>query len=244
MSDRRQPQTKMETAYRALRRDILAARLSPGAPLRIATLCKDYGFGWTPLREALSRLEAERLVTAVSNRGFAVAPVSLRELADLSKARIPVEAALLEESIRRGGSDWEAGVVTAHYRLSRCGVPAAELSEAALNDWVEKHQAFHESLLAAADAAWLKHFYGQIWGQLSRHHIFLTVRPTLKAMARDGDGQAAAVAALQDAMALDQHTRLMELSLDRDAKGALALMKQHVTAAADAFAFTDGEKEA
>ncbi|WP_082143595.1 GntR family transcriptional regulator [Nitratireductor soli] len=239
--DEEKPRTKTEAAYLTLRRDILATRLMPGAPLRIGALRETYGLGWTPLREALSRLEAERLVTAVSNRGFAVAPVSRKELEDLSKARMAVEAALLEEAIRTGGNDWEGAVVTAHYRLSRCKIPAVGLSEAILLDWVQKHQEFHEALLSAADAAWLKHFYSQIWGQLCRHHIFLTVTPTLRAAAGNAVGHEAAVAALHDAMSLDQHTRLMELALDRDLEGALALMKQHVGLTVDVYTLADGQ---
>ncbi|RVD50589.1 GntR family transcriptional regulator, partial [Mesorhizobium sp. M8A.F.Ca.ET.023.02.2.1] len=76
--------TKTEAAYQLLRRDILTTRLMPGAPLKLSALRGTYGLGWTPLREALSRLEAERLVTAISNRGFAVAPVSRAELEDLA----------------------------------------------------------------------------------------------------------------------------------------------------------------
>src|SRR5690606_5355848 len=87
MDGRSEGANKTETAYRLLRRDILAARLMPGAPLKVNALRNAYGVGWTPLREALSRLEAERLVTAISNRGFAVAPVSRDELQDLTEAR-------------------------------------------------------------------------------------------------------------------------------------------------------------
>ena len=97
--------SKTEAAYRLLRRDILTTRLRPGAPLKLSTLRNSYGIGWTPLREALSRLEAERLVTSISNRGFAVAPVSRIELEDLSRARCVVDLPLLQESIEKGGHD-------------------------------------------------------------------------------------------------------------------------------------------
>ena len=48
--------SKTEAAYRLLRREILTTKLMPGAPLRLGALRKTYGIGWTPLREALSRL--------------------------------------------------------------------------------------------------------------------------------------------------------------------------------------------
>ena len=67
---------KIDQAYEHLKGDILATRLAPGAPLIIARLIERTGLGWTPLREALSRLEAENLVVSEPNKGYRVAPVS------------------------------------------------------------------------------------------------------------------------------------------------------------------------
>ncbi|MBC00591.1 MAG: GntR family transcriptional regulator, partial [Rhodobacteraceae bacterium] len=50
---------KTDEAFERLKADILNAALLAGTPLVIATLTERYGLGWTPLREALSRLEAE-----------------------------------------------------------------------------------------------------------------------------------------------------------------------------------------
>jgi len=145
--------TKTEAAYQLLRRDILTTRLMPGAPLKLSALRGTYGVGWTPLREALSRLAAERLVTAISNRGFAVAPVSRAELEDLARARMVVEMPLFLESIANGGREWEDAVVTTHYRLSRCKTAVEDPSDAAVDKWDESHEAFH-----AADQERLRRF--------------------------------------------------------------------------------------
>lgn len=220
--------SKTEAAYRLLRRDILTTRLMPGAPLKFSALRSAYGLGWTPLREALSRLEAERLVTAVSNRGFAVAPVSREELEDLARARMVVELPLLAESIERGDSDWEAAVVTAHYRLSRCKIAVDDSSDAAVDEWDEKHEAFHAALLSAATSSWLLRFRSTIADQLRRHHRFLGLSPTLRAAAGMKHGYEAAVAALREAMAIDSHTELMKAALDRDVERAKALMAAHI----------------
>lgn len=220
--------TKTEAAYRLLRRDILTTRLMPGAPLKLGVLRATYGVGWTPLREALSRLEAERLVTASSNRGFAVAPVSREELEDLARARLVVELPLLLESMQKGGSEWEEAVVTAHYRLSRCKIAPDDPSDEAVDEWDEKHEAFHEALLAAATSSWLFRFRSTISDQLRRHHRFLGLAPTLRAAAGMTDGYEQAVAALREAMALEHHTALMEAALDRDMERARTLMAAHI----------------
>ncbi|MEP9372391.1 GntR family transcriptional regulator [Mesorhizobium sp. KR1-2] len=220
--------TKTEAAYQTLRKDILETRLSPGQHLKLGVLRSAYGLGWTPLREALSRLEAERLVTAVSNRGFAVAPVSRAELEDLTRARQVIEVPLFIESIQNGGADWEEAVVTAHYRLSRCRLAVDDPSEATVNEWDEKHQAFHAALLSAATSRWLLRFRDTISDQLRRHHRFLGLAPTLRAAAGLKRGYEEAVAALREAMALEHHTDLMEAALDRDIERARKLMTEHI----------------
>ncbi|MGH6809095.1 MAG: GntR family transcriptional regulator [Ensifer adhaerens] len=220
--------TKTESAYRLLRRDILATRLRPGAPMKLSALRESYGIGWTPLREALSRLEAEGLVTAISNRGFAVAPVSREELDDLTRARSVVEIPLLIESIEKGDSAWESAVVTAHYRLSRCKIAVENVSESEIDEWDEKHAAFHAALIGAASSSWLSRFQATISDQLRRHHRFLSLAPTLRAAAGMSEGYEEAVAALQDAMAIEHHTELMEAALDRDVERARRLMTDHI----------------
>jgi DNA-binding GntR family transcriptional regulator len=220
--------TKTEAAYQTLRRDILETRLSPGQHLKLGALRTAYGIGWTPLREALSRLEAEGLVTAETNRGFAVAPVSRAELEDLTRARQVVEVPLFIESIENGGSDWEEAVVTAHFRLSRCKLAVDDPSDDAVNEWDEKHQAFHAALLSAAHSRWLLRFRETLADQLRRHHRFLGLAPTLRAAAGLKSGYEEAVAALREAMALEHHTALMEAALDRDVERAKALMTEHI----------------
>ena len=235
--------TKTESAYRLLRRDILATRLKPGAPMKLSALRDRYELGWTPLREALSRLEAEGLVTAISNRGFAVAPVSRAELDDLTRARLVVEIPLLVEAIENGGSAWEEAVVTAHYRLSRCKLVVENAVEGEIDDWDEKHAAFHTALISAARSTWLLRFQATITDQLRRHHRFLSLAPALRAAEGRSEGYEEAVAALHDAMSIEHHTELMEAALDRDVARAQALMAEHIGLTVDVFARSeDGER--
>jgi DNA-binding GntR family transcriptional regulator len=220
--------SKTEAAYRLLRRDILATRLMPGAPLKLGALRDTYGVGWTPLREALSRLEAERLVTAISNRGFAVAPVSRAELEDLARARLLVELPLFVESIEKGGREWEDAILTSHYRLSRCRSALEELPEELIDEWDDKHEAFHLALLGASTSSWLLRFRMMIADQLRRHHRFLGLAPTLRAAAGLKEGYEKAVESLHEAVAIERHTELMEAALDRDIERAKILMTAHI----------------
>jgi DNA-binding GntR family transcriptional regulator len=109
--------TLAEKAYDSLRRDIVTGQLKPGAPLRMAKLSQRYEMGFSPLREALNRLQAERLVTSVALKGFSVAPLSMEEMWDATNTRILIEQRALRLSIEQGGDEWEAGIVGSLHAL-------------------------------------------------------------------------------------------------------------------------------
>src|SRR4029077_16120586 len=77
------PRTVAEAIYHRLREDIVWNRLPPNAALRSDELRAPYGVGVSPLREALSRLVAEHLVTTVGQKGFRVAPVTTESVVDI-----------------------------------------------------------------------------------------------------------------------------------------------------------------
>src|SRR5215470_17870915 len=62
--------------YEELKSAIVDLRLSPGDPLREATLAEQLGVSKTPIREALTRLEQEGLVETTSFKGAVVSGYS------------------------------------------------------------------------------------------------------------------------------------------------------------------------
>lgn len=220
---------KTESAYRILRQAILDARLAPGTPLRRSSLYDTYGIGWTPLREALSRLESERLVTMQRNRGFTVAPVSLAELDDLTRARRALELAMLPESIEQGDASWEDALVAAHYRFEKSALQLEQRSEAKITHWMDRHQAFHQILLGGSSSPWLTHLYRQIMDQVRRHQRVLMVEPLLQEVEVSSRTSQPTpfVSEFLDFMDIRHHTDLMEAALDRDVARATASMIAH-----------------
>lgn len=232
--------SKTDAAYQLLRREILAARLSAGAALRPAALKALYGLSWTPVREALSRLEAERLVVYRRNHGFSVAPVSSEELDDLQRARQAIELPLLKEAIENGDAEWEAELVAAHHRLVRCTSPLDDPSEETLAQWERLHAAFHRALLSAAVSRWLLRFQAQIHEQLGRHHRVLAILPVLSSQE---EGAAEARAVLSRAMSAQHHTQLFDAVLARDVDKALRLMVEHTAMTVAVFARTSAVQQ-
>ena len=64
----------------------------PGFSLRMSELARLNGVSTIPVREAMRRLEAERLVESVANKGVRVARLSSTDLADAYQLRTILEA--------------------------------------------------------------------------------------------------------------------------------------------------------
>lgn len=76
-----------EHAYRTLRDRLIMLEIAPGDPLHEGQLVTDLGFGRTPLREALKRLEIDHLVVSYPRRGTFATRVDITELAAVSEVR-------------------------------------------------------------------------------------------------------------------------------------------------------------
>jgi DNA-binding GntR family transcriptional regulator len=84
--------TLTEQTYEILKERILDRGLAPGTRLNIDALTRDLGVSTSPLREALSKLEAERLVISELYSGYSVAPEpTLDYLRDLIDFRTMLE---------------------------------------------------------------------------------------------------------------------------------------------------------
>ena len=108
-----------QAPYRNIRDDIISGKLLPDEKLKIRDLRLRYNTGSSPLREALSKLTADGFVTRTENRGFRVAHADVGGYADLLNARCWIESVALRESIVRGNSSWEYGVLIAGYDLDK-----------------------------------------------------------------------------------------------------------------------------
>lgn len=79
------------TPYERIKREILSGAFTPGAPLVEASLAEWCEVSRTPIREALLRLEQDRLIEKV-NRGFVVRVSSREEILDLYDTKIVLES--------------------------------------------------------------------------------------------------------------------------------------------------------
>ena len=210
------PRTLAESAYRRIREDILCGRLPPGAPLRSDGLRRDYALGVSPLREALTRLSAEKLVIAVEQRGFRVAPIDAAEVRDITHLRILIEGDALRRSIAQGGLVWEARLTAAFHTLLGTSVPAgpgeaaSASASASASAWGRAHHAFHRTLIDGCAAPWALSLSETLYLHSERYRILH-----------------ARVSAVDRRDTRAEHRDIVDAALAGDADEAVASLARH-----------------
>jgi len=88
--------TLNDRAYLALKRGLISGAFRPGQTLVIRTMADNYGISTTPVREALQRLVAERLLVMQPNRSIAVPLLSIAKFTELYRVRCALEGLAAE----------------------------------------------------------------------------------------------------------------------------------------------------
>ena len=199
-------------AYEQLRAELLSCRILPGARLKIGELCTRLSVSLGAIREALSRLTSEGLVIAEPQRGFRAAPISSEDLKDLTRVRIEIDGLCMRRAIELGDVDWEARLVAAFHRLSRTPERANGDATGSSDEWAEAHGAFHTALVAGCDSPWLLRLHQQLYDQSERYRrLSVSVAPRRRNIG-------------------DEHQKIVDAVLARDANKAVRLMAAHLGA--------------
>ena len=202
-------ETLASIAYQRLLDDIVGGQLQPGTKLRLNSLTERYNVGNSPLREALNRLSANGMVQREENRGFRVSPASAERLLELIRTRCWLEEVALRESIRRGDTIWEEGVLLAFHRLSKKDRLFEEQFIQFDGTWEDLHRAFHLSLLSACSSKILLGFCAQLHEQALRYRNLSSMK------------------SYRERHELDEHRAIRDAVMDRNADKAVKLLRAH-----------------
>ena len=128
-----------------LRRAIISGELRDGTPLRQDALAAELGVSRIPVREALSRLEAEGLAASAPHKGYVVTALSRDEILELFELRSLLEPELLRAAIPNmtpADLDEAATVLEAYNAdIDRSDVPS----------WGEHNVRYHMALYAPSN---------------------------------------------------------------------------------------------
>lgn len=116
-------ETSADRAYEIVRERLVMLDIRPGEPINDERLGAELGVGRTPVREALKRLERDRLVVAYPRRGTFATTVDMTDLADISEIRKQLEPSAAARAAR-------AATAEARNRLSALAAGIAQIDDA------------------------------------------------------------------------------------------------------------------
>jgi DNA-binding GntR family transcriptional regulator len=202
-----------EAALERLREAIISGELRPGSPLRLEDLARSLGMSISPIREAVSQLEALGLAERVPHHGAKVMGLDVEELRQLFSIRLALEGMAVRRAAELFGPADAAGARAA---LDEYGEARArgDIRAAA-----RAHGAFHFVLYEAARSGWLLRLIRPAWDSCERY------RPAL--LSAGGELQ-------------NRHERLDAELLDacgaHDGDRAAELLRSHLELATEIYA--------
>lgn len=209
------------SVFHEIKRDILMATLPPCQKLGLKMLSDRYECGTSPIREALNQLTVEGWVQRIDKRGFFVADASAADFADILQNRCLLEGEALRRSIERGDSAWEEQVVVAHFRMSALDRDSDDQPGSTVSAWEVAHRNFHQALISACGSRILLDNCARLYELNIRYRV----------LARGKSRVVRKVA--------HEHDAIKDLTLKRDAAGAVDTLVHHYMATGD-FLFPKG----
>jgi DNA-binding GntR family transcriptional regulator len=191
-----------------LRRDILLGVFAPGERLNLDRLRETMEVGLSPLREAVTRIVSDGLIEVAPQRGYTVAPVSVKNFEEVCALRTELEPYALRRSIANGGLDWETSVMGALHRVNRTRRDHTDPESRAA--WEAANNAFHFALIEGCDMPLLLRIHGSLISMNDRYRNLYHKAVTVQ---RD---------------VVEEHTAIAEAAVQRRADEAAEILTLHI----------------
>jgi DNA-binding GntR family transcriptional regulator len=118
-----------DKAYVAIRDRLIMLAIRPGDPIDDDALAQDLGVGRTPVREALKRLEVDRLVVSYPRRGTFATGMDISDLAHISEIRAQLEPLAARRAAERSSRVGHAELDELATRLAELDVAQVDPDE-------------------------------------------------------------------------------------------------------------------
>jgi DNA-binding GntR family transcriptional regulator len=142
--------TLSDQAYRALREEITTGQLKPGQRVTERALADHLGVSATPVREALQRLEQERLIDRDAVRAIRVAEPSVPRLYELALIEVALRGVAARLAAERATDQEVKRILEACDRAEALADGASAWSESRVRDILKVTRGFHQHVDEAA----------------------------------------------------------------------------------------------
>jgi DNA-binding GntR family transcriptional regulator len=207
-----QRQRASDSVYEALRGAILSRAFAPGQRLNVHDLAAQLGVSLTPVKDALTRLEAEDLIEIRPRSGTFVTAMSPDDVAETFEIRCALECLAAEKAITKATSE-DIGRLT--LLADMVAEPAS--TEAARTRHETRNADFHKKIVELSGNRRLVQMYESLEAHLQiarihRSHADWKLR--LKSER-------------------DEHLAIVKAFQKQDVEALLKALRQHITRAAD-----------
>lgn len=134
-------QSRTDMAYSAIKAEINAGNIPPDSFINIPEIERQLGMSRTPVREAMLRLQSEKVVEIIPKRGIRLLSLEIADLADYYQVVMALELQAISNMAARGLS--RAEVMPLFYALT-AEETALRAGDAAA--WQEADEKFHRAL--------------------------------------------------------------------------------------------------
>jgi DNA-binding GntR family transcriptional regulator len=145
--------------YRALAHGLMAGMFKPGEAVTLRMLAKRLGTSAMPVREAVSRLIAERALVLLPNRSVIVPLMSRTRFCQLSRARQLLEGMLAESAAVRATPDLLHRLAESDDAMKRC------VAQDDFHGALASNMAFHFTLYESANEEVILPLSEMLWLQ-------------------------------------------------------------------------------
>ncbi len=202
--DHREVESLTDRAIRTIRKLIVVGELSPGIRISERSICEQYGYSRTPVREAFKILALEGLINISQNKGATVAQMSRKEVSDVLQILKALEGVAAEAACER----ITEGALNELDEMHNALVRAYDDQE--IVTYFEINQSIHQAIMSASGNEALSKTYQTLSGRIQRYRYVGNL---------DGSRWAKAV---------KEHEHIMTALRDRDAPLLKQILASHL----------------
>ncbi len=195
-------ETLKQQAYHIIKDKIISCEYLPNTLLNEEKLREEVHASRTPVRDALSRLEQEKLIQILPKKGIMVSPLSIREINMIYEARMLMEPYAVEHY-----GDRIMGQRLAYYH----GMFQGDSRQGSMRAFYEVDNEFHQEFIDATENDYFRNMYERIFNQNCRLRILSGVKSETRI-----------------AETRVEHCKIVESCMKKDWGQAAAAMREHL----------------
>jgi DNA-binding GntR family transcriptional regulator len=210
----KKPQSLRDIAVESIRDAIIRGSFELGESISEAALVRLLGISKTPIREALTILNQEGLISVVPQKGTFVFTLSATEVAQLGQYRFVLESYAVDLAMAQDSS----ALVTDLHRI--CERMLTKRKEKKMDEYLQLDAKYHETIFNYCGNGYLQDGYKLVSGKIAALRTHLSQHPT------------------HTEKSFHEHIQMVKLFQQKKVKQAKSVLKQHVTRGERSYADT------